>query len=114
MKAIYDNRPADYQVVGNGSALFRWDIKEVEIEGVIKYQCDEVVVWGPITSDKIKEAVIVESFPGNVEKKMMNDYFAAKEGLLGQERIEAYMAFLAERSRLKSIITAICAEVDIE
>lgn len=62
--AIYDKKPSIYEANGDGSYTYRWDIKEVEIpagadteETTTKWECQEVVVWGTVTSDKLTEAV---------------------------------------------------------
>jgi hypothetical protein len=114
MKAIYDSMPDAFQAIGNGSVYFRWDIAPtiVNIEGVsvTKYQCEEALVWNTLTREKITEAVIAEMYPDSVEKKLINDYLAAKEGILGQDRIDAYKAFITDRDRLKSLVSDECAQ----
>lgn len=114
MKAIYDSTPDAYQAIGNGAVYFRWDIAPISIvtsgESVTKYQCDEVLVCNTLTCENITEAVIAEVYPNSVEKKLINDYLAAKEGILGQDCIDTYKAFIADRDRLKSLVSDECVK----
>ena len=113
--AIYDKKPSIYEANGDGSYTYRWDIKEVEIpagadteETTTKWECQEVVVWGTVTSDKLTEAVI-------------NEYNAATMGIYGaksstdaQPKIAAYKAFLSERAAIKRQIDDDCATLNIQ
>ena len=114
--AIYDKKPSIYEANGDGSYTYRWDIKEVEIpagadteETTTKWECQEVVVWGTVTSDKLTEAVINHLWPRDYEQKLINEYNAATMGIYGaksstdaQPKIAAYKAFLSERAAIKS------------
>lgn len=125
--AIYDNNPSKYEAVGNGSYLYRWDIKEVQQpandeseEAVTKWQCEEVVVWNPMTANKITEAVISSKWESNYEQKLVNEYNAAKLGIYGsttseeaKARIQAYKDFLQARTNIKVQVDADCAELGI-
>ena len=120
--AIYDKKPSIYEANGDGSYTYRWDIKEVEIpagadteETTTKWECQEVVVWGTVTSDKLTEAVI------NHEQKLINEYNAATMGIYGaksstdaQPKIAAYKAFLSERAAIKRQIDDDCATLNIQ
>lgn len=125
--AIYDNKPSKYEAVGNGSYLYRWDIKEVQQptidnseEVVTKWQCEEVVVWNPITANKITEAVISSKWESNYEQKLVNEYNAAKLGIYGsttseeaKARIQAYKDFLQARTDIKTQVDTDCTELGI-
>jgi hypothetical protein len=125
--AIYDAKPSKYEAVGNGSYLYRWNIEEIQVPDnsdsettVIKWQCEEVTVWSPVTSNKITEAVIILKWDNNYEQKLVNDYNAAKLGVYGSttsteatEKVAAYTAYLNERKALKEQIDADCAELGI-
>ncbi len=126
MRATYDQKPDKYQVLGNGSSCYRWNIQEVETpdeagEGTtVKWECDEVIVWNTVTKSKIKEAVITECWDNDTEKKLINDYNAAKEGLFGavtskaaKEYIAEYKTFLEQRNVLKEQINEDCLELGI-
>ena len=127
--AIYDKKPSIYEANGDGSYTYRWDIKEVEIpagadteETTTKWECQEVVVWGTVTSDKLTEAVITHLWPRDYEQKLINEYNTANLGVYGgskssdeaKAKISSYKDFLAARAALKAQIDADCAELNIE
>ena len=125
--AIYDAKPSKYEAVGNGSYLYRWNIEEIQVPDnsdseitVIKWQCEEVTVWSPVTPNKVTEAVITSKWDNNYEQKLVNNYNAAKLGVYGlttsteaKEKVAAYTAYLNERKALKEHIDADCAELGI-
>ena len=125
--AIYDANPSKYEAVGNGSYLYRWNIEEIQVPDnsdsettVIKWQCEEVTVWSPVTPNKVTEAVITLKWDNNYEQKLVNDYNAAKLGVYGSttsteatEKMAAYTAYLNERKALKEQINADCAKLGI-
>jgi len=111
-KVEYDNQPARLQAVGNGSHLYRWGIEQVKKEGsegipdVTAWQCFEVLVWNNPTPNSVTEAAIAAMWPPTIEAKLINDYNAAKEGLLPKEFKAAYLEFITERKALKETIQA--------
>ncbi len=128
MQASYDNKPSVYEANGDGSYTYRWNIKEVQKsigngseETVTSYECDEVVVWGTVTSDKLTEAVIGAVWPNNREQKFINEYNAAQLGVYGgskttdeaKAKIAAYKQFLTDRNALKAQIDQDCATFGI-
>ena len=135
MLAFYDNKPSVLEAVGNGSYKYRFDITEKttevssssvdgstqEGEQRTQWQCQEVVVWSPITSNKITEAVITEVCDHNYEQKLVNEYNAAQLGLYGsktgeeaKKHIAAYTEYLNTRAVLKAQVDADCAELGIK
>lgn len=129
MKVIYDNEPSVLEAVGNGSHRYHYDIKAVKTESAEKssgeessktqYECQEVIVWEPLTSNKITEAVIAEKWDGNQEQKLINEYNAIQLGITTDKaeiasKTAAYKEFLAERLRLKTIVDADCKMLGIE
>ncbi len=127
MAAFYDSKPSVLEAVGNGSFLYRWDIKEVTSdnntqseEKKTQYSCEEVTVWEPLTSNKITQAVITSKWDANYEQKLVNEYNAAQLGLYGTKtsdeakaRIQAYTDYLKERATLKTQVDADCKEQGI-
>lgn len=125
--AIYDNKPSIFEANGDGSYTYRWNIREVEIaaggdseETTTKWECEEVIVWGTVTSDKLMEAVIGKMCPVGREQKLINEFNAANLGVYGaktsaaaQAKIEAYKSFLTERDALKAQVDADCATLKI-
>ena len=132
MQAFYDNQPKKLEAVGNGSFRYRYNIREEEkpvqasensetaqeAQAQPQWVCEEVTVWAPLSANKITEKVLTERWDGNYEQKLVNEYNSAQMGLLSEEeaaaRIEAYRAFLAERTALKSQVDADCAELGIK
>lgn len=136
MLAFYDNKPSVLEAVGNGSYKYRFDITEKTPETVTTssddsnaqegeqrtlWQCQEVTVWSPVTSNKITEAVITEVCDHNYEQKLVNEYNAAQLGLYGsktgeeaKKHIAAYTEYLNTRAALKAHVDADCAELGIE
>lgn len=126
MKAIYDNKPSTLEAVGNGSYLYRYNITEVTNDTTIEmralqWECDEVTVWSPISSNKITEAVINEQWPNNYEQKLVNEYNAANLGLYGEKtsteakaKMTAYANFLTERAKLKATVDSDCMKIGIK
>lgn len=126
--AIYDNKPSMFEANGDGSYTYRWGIKEVEVadgngseETTKKWECEEVIVWGTVTSDKLTEAVIGKVCPIGREQKLINEFNAANLGVYGakssaeaQEKITAYKDFLTERNALKAQVDADCATLKIK
>ena len=111
--AVYDAKPSVFEANNNGSYTYRWNIRQIQMpsgEGTeertttVKWECDEVIVWGTVTRNKITEAVVTTLWDRDREKKLINDYNAAKEGVFGdvsgdvaQKYIAAYKSFLTER-----------------
>ena len=132
MQAFYDNQPKKLEAVGNGSFRYRYNIREEEkpvqasensetaqeAQAQPQWGCEEVTVWAPLSANKITEKVLTERWDGNYEQKLVNEYNSAQMGLLSEEeaaaRIEAYRAFLTERTALKSQVDADCAELGIK
>lgn len=131
-RAFYDAKPPKYEAVGNGSYLYRWDIQEEVITNEmtsssdendepferVQYSCFEVVVWSPVSSNSILQAVLEAKFPNGREQKYINEYNAAILGVYSEaeaaEKVEAYKVFLAERNALKTQVDADCSELGIK
>lgn len=125
MEAYYDSKPVKLEAVGNGSYIYRMGIQEIEMSleeesPRTQWKCEEVVVWSPITANKITEAVITSLYDANYEQKLVNEYNSAKLGLYGpttgveaKARIKSYTDFLEQRKALKVQIDADYAEIGI-
>ena len=123
MKAYYSTKPSKIEAVGNGSYLYRYNIKEeqtpqTEQAEQTQWSCEEVTVWAPLSANKITEKVLTERWGNNYEQKLVNEYNSAQMGLLSEEeaqtRIEAYKTFLQERTILKTQIDNDCKEFGIK
>jgi hypothetical protein len=74
-------------------------------------------VWATVTREKITSAVIAALWDSDYEAKLVNDYNAAKEGVVGEEGqkyISRYTAFLAERKSIKEQVSADCETLNIK
>lgn len=102
-----DEMPPKIKKDGDGSYLYRWDVREEtremgeDITPAIYYSYNEVRVWPTLTANKILEACINALWDKNVEQKKLNDYNAAQLGILGEEYIDSYKDFLTKRKALK-------------
>lgn len=133
MIAFYDNKPSILEAVGDGSYRYHFNIieiipevipasdKDAQEESRTQWQCEEVTVWSPVTSNKITKAVITEVCDHNYEQKLVNEYNAAQLGMYGektseeaQKRINAYTEYLSTREKLKAQVDADCAELGIK
>jgi hypothetical protein len=127
MEAFYDEKPKVYEAVGNGSYLYRWKIKEVKTSSTsndgeevtrTQWQCQEVTVWSPVTSNKVVKAVFGELWDNDHEQKLINEYYSAQMGLYDEEtkaKAEAaYKTFLTERAALKEQVEKDCKDCGIE
>lgn len=121
MKAYYDSKPLVLEAVGNGSFRYRYDIKEMHSFGEIEmtqWECEEVIVYQPITSNAITASVIADKYPQSYEQKLVNEYNASQNSMYSEEEskihIDKYMAFLKDRMLLKAQVDKDCAELDIK
>ena len=122
MQAFYDSKPSVLEAVGNGSYLYRWDIAKSERESENEetqeqWQCEEVTVWSPVSSNKITQAVISEKWDSDYEQKLVNEYNGAILGLYdddkAQEVTAKYKAFLEARAALKAQVDNDCETLGI-
>lgn len=127
MQAFYDAKPSVYEAVGNGSYLYRWDIKEVTTTSTnndgeevtrTQWQCNEVTVWSPVTCNSVVKAVLAGKWDKDREQKLINEYYSAQMGIYDEETAkkttEAYKTFLTERAELKAQVEKDCKELGID
>ena len=122
MQAFYDSKPPTWEAVGNGSYLYRWNIAKSERESENEeeqeqWQCEEVTVWSPVSSNKITQAVISEMWNSDYEQKLVNEYNGAQMGIYGEDDAQSitakYKAFLEARAKLKAQVDADCKVLNI-
>lgn len=111
MQAFYDNKPSNIEAVGNGSFLYRWDIAEVipEItegdaneEQTSQWQCQEVTVWPPLSSDRVIAEVIRSKYSTEQELSLMNKFNAYQQGLdVTPDIVDEYTDYLAFVAQVK-------------
>lgn len=121
MKTYYDEKPAAIEAVGNGGYYYRWNIQEETTESEEQprkqWRCEQVIVYAPLTSNKIVQAVIAEVWGLDIENKMLNEFNGAQLGVYDEasaaDKIAKYKQFLAERNALKAQVDADCKEAGI-
>ncbi len=119
MKTFYDNKPKTLEADGNGAYRYRWDIQITNIQNgddtQALYQCNEVTVYMPLSTNKITAAVINELWEHNQEQKLINEYNAAQLGVysetVAQKKIEQYKNFLKERQKIKDMVDKDCGKI---
>ena len=119
MKAFYDNKPAVIEKVSNGANYYRWEIKEVrEVQKIpnetqqekVGWECQEVIVWSPLSREKITKMAILELWDNDYQQKLINDHQAILSGILPEEKEPQYLDFLKRRAALKKQIETDCRE----
>lgn len=124
-RSTSDHKPEILQPIGNGGYFYHWDFQEEEVtyhmgdeeeepQTHTQWTYYEVVVYPTLTSNKIVDAVITAMWPNNYEQKLLNEYNAAKAGLLDENHIKKYEDFLKERIALKNHIDEDCKKLGIE
>ena len=126
MQVFYDNRPSILEKVGDGSYRYRWNITEVEMpnnmmedneETRTQWSCDEVIIFAPLSPNKITEKVIAELWDSNYEQKILNEYNASILGMYNEEtannKINKYKEFLRQREAIKHQIDEDCKKLNI-
>ena len=126
MQVFYDNRPSILEKVGDGSYRYRWNITEVEMhndmmdnneETRTQWSCEEVIIFAPLSPNKITEKVIAELWDSNYEQKLLNEYNASTLGMYDEEtatnKINKYKDFLRQREAIKQQIDEDCKMLNI-
>lgn len=112
--------PKPIEDIGNNMYAYRWNAIEEEgepeivLDGIIiqnktqLWSYNEVIVWSPITANKITEKVINEIYGPDIESKYINDYNGALLGILDESYIDKYKKFLQDRKEIKEQVDADC------
>ena len=126
MQVFYDNRPSILEKVGDGSYRYRWNITGVEMpndmmednkETLTQWSCEEVIIFAPLSPNKITEKVIAELWDSNYEQKLLNEYNASTLGMYDEDvaksKINKYKEFLSQRDAIKHQIDEDCKTLNI-
>lgn len=122
MTTYSNNKPEVFEPIGNGGFRYNYHIKEIKVYNSIdidnkedititkrtQWEYDNVLIYPPITKDKITKEVIINTWDSDYEQKLINDYNTALLGVFNEEetkaKIDAYTNFLIERKRIKETI----------
>jgi len=107
MNASYSQQPQALEYLPDGYHKYRYDIQQITDGENTQWTCNEVIIRGAVTSNKITEVAIAEKWGNGVEQKLINDYMEYSLGIGTEESKIAYETFLAERKALKEAIKAI-------
>lgn len=118
----YDKKPSVLETEHNGMTRYRFNIKSYEQQDEqtgthTSWRCEEVIVYAPLSSNKLLRAVLNEKYGTDYEQKLVNEYNSAVMGLYDEEtsarKIDAYKAFLQARAELKAMVEKDCKEAGI-
>lgn len=118
----YDKKPSVLETEHNGMTRYRFNIESYEQQDEqtgthTGWRCEEVIVYAPLSSNKLLRAVLNEKYGTDYEQKLVNEYNSAVMGLYDDEtaskKIAAYKEFLQARAALKAMVEADCAEAGI-
>ena len=95
MKAYYDQQPERLTIDNDGTYLFRWNIEEITEEERTQWQCDEVRCSGNPDIDKVKLAIIRDSYDANKEFSIINKYNSHQVGVIvNPDAVDNYTKYL--------------------
>ena len=118
IKSYFDEKPQVFEKIERGKYYYRWNIKQhnFQTENGEKqdWEADQIIVYAPLSSNKILEKAIEYLWESNAEQKLLNDYNAANLGILDETYIEKYKTFLTERKVLKTQVEKDCLEYNIK
>lgn len=104
MKANYNEQPKALELMPDGYHKFRYAITETTNGETTSYDCQEVIIHGAVTTDKVIAAVISDRWATGVEQKLINDYNEYKLGVGNATAETDYLNFLTERKALKEYV----------
>ena len=95
MKAFYDQQPERLTIDNDGTYVFRWNIVEITEKERTQWQCDEVRCSGNPDIDKVKLAIIRDSYDANKEFSIINKYNSHQLGVIvNPDAVDNYTEYL--------------------
>lgn len=106
MKVFYNSQPAKFETVGDGSFYYRWNIQQYGLsdsgngeltgDGTCLWECDEVLVWAPLTVDKVIDAVIHSKYSIAEELAIVNNYVEYQNSsVAGPDAVAKYVEYIS-------------------
>lgn len=102
----------------SGLMLYNFNIVETTEQDKIGtertvYRYDSLLVTPPITANTVFSALLSATVSPNHEAKLLNDYYAAQNGIEPPERAQPYLDFLNLRKTLRDMVDADCTAHNI-
>ena len=105
MKAFYDQQPERLTIDNDGTYVFRWNIKEITEEERTQWQCDEVRCSGTPDIDKVKLAIIRDSYDADKEFSIINKYNSHQLGVtVNPDAVDNYTEYLTFLKEIDDIL----------
>lgn len=115
---------------GQGTFLYNFNIKEVEVENTEMgdngnaetkgkatkskmWQYDSLRVEYPKTADNIFSTLLTAKYPAKTESKLVNEYQSAMLGLMDESAKKPYEDFLKDRLAIRAMIDKDCETYNI-
>lgn len=107
MKVFYNSQPDKFETVGDGSFYYRWNIQQYELsdsgDGELTgggrtclWECEEVVIWNPMTVDRIIDAVIHSKYSIAEELAIVNNYVEYQNSsVAGSDAVTKYVEYIS-------------------
>lgn len=116
MRAFYDSEPKKFEAVGNGSYYYRWNIQQYQMSESgettgentrTAWQADEAIVWEPVTTSKVIDAVIAAKYTASEEMRLVNDYNAYQQGgTVTRDIVAEYQEYLTYTANARATVMA--------
>lgn len=116
MRAFYDSEPKKFEAVGDGSYYYRWNIQQYQMSESgettgentrTAWQADEVIVWEPVTTSKVIDAVIAAKYTASEEMRLVNDYNAYQQGgRVTRDIVAEYQEYLTYTANARAMVMA--------
>lgn len=118
MKQQFDNKPEILTPADEISIFYHWNINPIIIEDQNLWEADEILLYYPLTKNKILEGVIEYYWNNSEEKKLINDYLSTfiideMDIDLKNLYIIRYKNFIMKRNELKNIVDLDCNNLNI-
>ena len=105
MKAFYDQQPERLTIDNDGTYVFRWNIVEITEEERTQWQCDEVRCSGNPDIDKVKLAIIRDSYDADKEFSIINKYNSHQLGVIvNPDAVDNYTDYLNFLKQIDDVI----------
>lgn len=110
MKQFTNYKPTSFEDNGDGSFYYRWNIEEITGTETA-YQFNYVMVWAPLTVDRVTDAVVHSKYSIKEETDILNDYRNYQSGINPQaDAVEKYLEYI---TFVASTITQVKSDFEV-